>query len=482
MTVVNNTMLNAEADKYSKKYSEELAILNESYEKKYGAHKRWNESFDAIAFGKYAENFENYMPILESDQTTRDNLGSILNQGLDLVLASYSALPMQFIASIQPLDQEVGVAYFRRAVATVDRAGIRAGDELMGEWGRMNDNIGDYASETIVNDSLSINSTTTGLQTVTLTGPISKHSIKISVPGKLEAFDDGAGHIFGIGINSDNSSVNYETGVLNIEFSNIAGMGLTTPTAVIVTATQLLPASQKIPAFKWDLVSKPIQVQYWMLQSSYSMVSDFVVRKKFGAALSDELVKDTVNEVSGAVLFKAIQKLRKAAIINETLPILAAHGISGGVTWSETPPAGVSPLDHRRTFDDCLENAVRRMEIIAGKGGVSFMIVGSTGRKILRTLGVQDQGAIAGPHLIGFYGAVPVFYAPNNILPANEVLVGYRGDTWFEAPLVYAPFLPVTTVKVEGNTNNSFVNTVGTAHGAGLEIVAGGFVQRITIN
>lgn len=479
MNVLNQSMLSAEAEKYSRKYSEELALLNESYEKKYKGHKKWSESFDAIAFGKYAETFESYMPVMESDQTTRDNLGSVLNQGLDLVLASYSALPMQFIASIQPLDQEVGVAYFRRAIATTTRAGVTTGDELMGEWGRMNANLGDYTSETLVNDTLTINSSTSGAQTVTLTGPISKGSVKINVPGKLDAIDDGNGHIFGIGIDSDHSSINYDTGILTLTFSNIAGMGLTaTPTPVVVIATQLIPSSSNIPSFKWDLVSKPIQVQYWMLQSSYSMISDFVVRKKFGTALGEELVKDTVNEISGAVLFKAIQKLRKAAIINETLPVL---GGLGGVTWSKSAPSGVSLIDHRRTFDDSIENAIRRMEIIAGKGGASFLIVGSEGRMVLRSLGLQDQGAIAGPHLMGFYGSIPVFYAPNNILPSDEILVGYRGDAWFEAPLVYAPFLPVTTVKVDGNTNNSFVNTVGTAHGAGLEIVAGGFVQRIKL-
>lgn len=477
--VVNMNQFSQEAERYSGKYSSELELLQESYQKRYGDHKNWSESFDAFAFGKYAETFESYKEILESDQTTRDSLGDVLNQGLDLVLAQYSALPMQFIASIQPLDQEVGVAYFRKAVAAIDRAGIKVGDELMGEWGRHNAGIADYASELVVNDSLKVNAGSgTDAKTVTLQAPVAKRSIKITIPGKLEAIDDGAGHIFGVGIDSDKSSINYETGELKVAFTNLAGMGLDGDNAVIVTSTQLLTSATNIPTFKWDLVSKPIQVQYWTLQSSYSTISDFVVRKKFGAALGEELVKDTVNQVSGAVLYQAISKLRKAAIINETL---ASVSDLGKVVWSETPPTGVSSMEHRRTFDDAIENAIRRMEIIAGKGGCSFLIVGSTGRKILRSLGLQDKGAIAGPHLMGFYGSVPVFYCPNNILPADEILVGYRGDMWFEAPLVYAPFLPVTTVKVQGNTNNTFVNTVGTAHGAGLEIVAGGFVQRITI-
>lgn len=478
--VMNMNALTEEASRYQSKYGEELTLLAESYDKKYGSNKKWSESFDAVAFGKYAETFENFLPVLESDQTTRDSLGQVLNQGLDLVLAQYSALPMQFLASIQPLDQEVGVAYFRRAVATQDRAGVTAGTELMGEWGAQNTQIGDYASEVCVSDSLSINAATTGQQTVNVPFPVAKRSLKLVVAGKINAIDDGEGHIFGLGINSDKSSINYETGVVTVEFSDIPSLGLTGPTPVVVTTTQLLPSSTNIPSFKWDLVSKPIQVQYWMLQSSYSTISDFVVRKKFGTALGEELVKDTVNQVSGAVLYQAIQKLRKAAIINETLNPIVAAGL-GGLTWSQTAPAGVSVIDHRRTFDDCIEDAVRRMELIAGKGGASFLIVGSAGRKVLRSLGVQDAGAIAGPHLMGFYGSVPVFYAPNWILPADEVIVGYRGDMWFEAPLVYAPFLPITTVKVEGNTNNTFVNTVGTAHGAGLDIVAGGFIQRIKL-
>jgi hypothetical protein len=80
-----------------------------------------------------------------------------------------------------------------------------------------------------------------------------------------------------------------------------------------------------------------------------------------------------------------------------------------------------------------------------------------------------------------FIDGVPVFYAPSSVLPANEMLVGYRGDMWFEAPLVYAPFIPVTTVSTAGQPGNVFINNVGVAHGAGLETVSKGFVQRITL-
>lgn len=134
-TLMSQSMIERDSQRYSEKYANELELLNESYQARYGEHKKWSESFDAIAFGKYAETFESFLPTLEGDQTTRDSLGSVLNQGLDLVLAQYSALPMQFIASIQPLDQEVGVAYFRRAIATTDRGAITAGTVVTGRNG-----------------------------------------------------------------------------------------------------------------------------------------------------------------------------------------------------------------------------------------------------------------------------------------------------------------------------------------------------------
>lgn len=467
--MLNNKQIEQEAKRFEAMYPEHIDALQERFKKDYGENKKWSSTFDSYAFGKYAENFESFLPMMEEDPTTRQQLGDVLKSGLDLVLSSYATLPMQFIASIQPMTQEVGVAYYRSAIATSTRGGVNSGDVLIGESGQLNSGIGEYMSENQVSQSKV--TAADGLHTIDLMGPVRGGSVRISIgQNKITAIEDGQGHVFGVGIDPDKSSIDYRTGKLVLK---LTGGIVAVNDLISASYTQLMLDSLQIPSFKWDLRSKPIIAQYWGLQASYSSIADLVVRRQFGNALSEELVKDTVSQINGAVLYRSISLLRKAALENEV--------VTGGYVWAKTPAPGVSPTEHRQTIVDALEDTTKGMELVSGKGGVSFIIAGAEARKIFRTLGVGGNKAANGPYLLGFFDGVPVFYAPAAILPGDEMLVGYRGEMWFDSPLVYAPFIPVTTVTTAGQPNNVFINNVGVAHGAGLDVVTKGFVQRVKI-
>ncbi|HEG8094224.1 TPA: hypothetical protein SFZ49_001904, partial [Campylobacter jejuni] len=206
-------------------------------------------------------------------------------------------------------------------------------------------------------------------------------------------------------------------------------------------------------------------------------VSDFLALKKFGSKLSDLASKDLLSMINNLISYNAIKQLRNATIRNEADPI-----INGPIKWSVKAAAGVSLVDHRRTFEDVYEFAHRRMELLTGLGGVSAIIVGSEGRKIYRALGMKDiERGKAGAYVLGFWTGIPVIYAPSQALPANEILVIYKGDDWFTTPLVYAPFMPVMTAEAQGRLQNVFAKQMGIVHAAGLKAVNPGFVQRVVL-
>jgi len=467
--------LEYEAESYRRDYGSLIEQVGEEMETRYEGRYSFS-TFDEVALGRYAQTWESFLPVFESDMTSRDSLGDILKVGLDLVALQYATLPIQHLASVQPLSEEAGVVYYRRAIATSDRAGISKGDILLNSTGKLGAGLPDYASEEIIDESQSIvdngGNPSAGPYTFALPAPIRSRTLNINIAGKIKGIDDGDGHIFGVGIDPDNSSIDYETGAVVVVLTDPVGSGLAIGDTITIIFSQNLVSSTEIPGFRYDLVGKVMTVKYHLLQSQYSSLANYVVKRRFGKTLSEDVARDAVAQINGAVLMSAIKKLRTAAIKNETNYSFST------LSWAGVAPSGVSDIDHRRTFTDLAETAASKIEDMSGRSAITFMIIGQTARQIYSSLGFKgERKAVPGPYLAGYFEGVPVYYAPLSVLPANEVLYGYRGLQWFESPLVYGPFLPTTVVKTAGNPN-VFSEAYGVAHGAAMDSVVPEFVVR----
>lgn len=416
---MNQLVQESKIRKYESMYAQELEIVAESLQAKFRYEMTPN---DILGFGQYAETWESYIPSFESDVTTRDNLGEVLNSNLGIIVASYSSLPIQYLGSVQPIADEAGVVYKRVAVATMTRAGVNAGDQLIGIHGGTNKLAGDYTAENITNATVSF---TTGTLTYTINMgvEVSPGYCKIDIGGKAKALDDGEGHIIGTTIDGSASTVVYSTGVITMVFNadGVSAAALTTGDLITVNGRAVLVTAQgqDIPGFIYELQSQVVQAQYWLVKTGFSSISDMIVKKKFGNDLANEVVADAAQLINMSILYKAISKLRTTAIANETI-------VGRQILFSKLPTdAGVSVADHRRTFDDTLVEATNAMYDLAGRGDVNFIIAGVNGLKILKTLGLQiTKRGTAGPHLIGFYDTtIPVFYAPNNVVRDRKSVV-----------------------------------------------------------
>lgn len=472
-----------EAQEYEIRYPQIFESVSEEFEARYGEKLPFT-TFDKVALGRYLKTWESFLPIFEDDITTRDSLGEILKVGLDLVALQYATLPIQLLASVQPLTDEAGVVYYRKAVATITRGGVTAGDTLIGYMGKANQYISEYMSERLVNTSTKIGAgPSTGEYTFTLEAPVRRRSITVTVgKTKVTAIDDGdpngsgTGHILGSYVNPNTSTINYTKGTLTLNFQNLDdNAGVVKDDPIEVTYDQDIARAASVPGFKYDVIARPIIARYFLLQSQYTSIANYVVKRRFGKSLAEDVARDTVAQVNGAVLFEAIKRLRTAAILNETTYSYSAP------SWSEAPDPGVSDIDHRRTFTDLFEKAAAQIEDMSGRSSLSFLVIGQKARQIMSSIGfAMERKQVPGPYLAGYFEGLPVFYAPTSIIPANEVIAGFRGLMWYESPLVYAPFLPTTVVRASGNPN-AFVEMTGVAHGAGIEAVVPEFVCRCLI-
>lgn len=419
-------------------------------------------AYDKVALGRYLRTWESMLPVLESDATTRDALGDIIRARLGLVALQYATLPITDLASVQPLQEEAGIVYYRRLVATTTRGGINAGDEIGNAFGILNTEP-DYYSEVRTQTVNTVANQNT--YTITLAGPVRKRLVSVRVNNQVRGVDDGEGTILGTG--GLYGTVDYATGQLTLTL-NPATVALGTD-QIVVTYHQNLVESQNVPGFRWELRSKLVQARFFAIYSQFSSVTEHIIKQRFGRVFAEDIVYDSVTQINAAVLANTVRLLRQAAL---SWPQL---------TWNSTPPAGVSTAEHRLTFLDMVETAITEIGKRSGAAARSFVVTGIKGRVVFHTLGLKSQPKNAtGPYLIGYWDGTPVYYAPETVLPADEVIVGYRGESWFEAPVVYAPYLPVMTVRASAHPNPMMQNLI-TAHAAGLETVAPEFVQRIKV-
>ncbi|AYJ73910.1 hypothetical protein phiLo_58 [Thermus phage phiLo] len=453
-----------EAQSYEKdpKYAQWIELAENFRQKLY---RKPLSPYDKVALGRYLKTWESMLPILEADATTRNELGDIIRARLGLVALQYGTLPITDLASVQPLSEEAGIVYYRKLVATSTRGGVTAGTEIGNPFGIVNANPDYYSEATTYTHSTSSGSGGPG-DTFSFTlpnTPLRKRYVSVMLGASYKAVDDGEGNLLGNGIFG---TVDYDTGAVTVTVAVSYTPGTDNLT---VTYHQNLVESTSVPGFKWELRSKLVQTQFFAIYSQFSSVTEYVIKQRFGRLFAEDLVYDATTQINAAVLSRAVKLLHQASM--QWTPL----------TWSQTPPAGVSAAEHRLTFLDMLESAITEIGNRSGAAAKSFIVTGLKGRVIMATLGLKSQPkSVTGPYLVGHWDGVPVYYAPPTVLPDNVVLVGYRGESWFEAPIVYAPYLPIMTVRGSASPNPMLQNTV-VAHAAGLESVAPEFVQRIEI-
>jgi len=452
------------------------SAFNEAYSK-FG--KQWS-LHDTVALGTYLEQWENFCQMTEEDVTTRDVLGDYMKVGLGLAAIQYVALPASFLASVQPLADEVGLIYFRELVSTMARGNIGAGEVIGSQGGRLSNDLDTYYQEagesTTALFAMGAPQTTPfAIALCTPVNPVRPRTIEVTITSIVggitttyNGIDDGNSFVIGnwptpAGLKT--GTINYTTGAVVINLTDVAYQA---GSQIVIKFHQALDQASEIPGFLYRLSSKSVRANYFILENQYSTLADYAVRRRFGRALSDDVASAAVAQINSAVLSAIIRKLNVAATN------------TGTTEWSATPPAGGWLVEHRKTVTDSFEAAAQLIDAQTGRGAVTFVLAGAYMRRVLNSIGVDMvRKPLPGPYLTGFFQNVPVFYVPEALVSAAYSVVGYRGANWFECPVVYAPFLPIVMVKGVGS--NVFNRITGVAHSAAIETVVEGFCARIKI-
>ena len=469
MKMMNESVLSDKFERGAENYFNKYRDQMESLQSKSPLSKmRTITAFDIYQLGSMLESCDEFFAMCEADGSNGD-LGIIPRIAYDVVSLSYGTSPMSIVATTQTIQEEQGVVYYKNVVAQSNLGNMTAGQSIYSATAAPKFPIG--YSDQVVSESCGNTTSSAGPYSGTLTYvPLRPYTLSIVVADTvaITLTDDGNGNLVGVGGYGTILYSGTSQGAYSFTLLGAPTSGKT------ITASYMcqIEAKTDVPIAQYELVSKPIMARVYALKSTFGMLKSFQLRKRFGVVAEDEATIDLTNAINIEIFGDMLRKMLAATV--------------GNTTWASTPPTGVSLFEHYQTFKYSLNAAENVMVTNAGRGTKSFMIAGSTACGIIQSLPgftmMFDGNSISGAHMFGTLDGVPVIRVPvAALMPANKVIIGYKGVSAFEAAAVYAPYMPLTVTSVLP-TPNPILQQKAAAVWAAVDVLVPNFLTLLTIS
>lgn len=442
------------AEMFMKKHRSHMEAL----EKSPLAKVRSLRSMDYYAVGSMLEQWDTYKHICENTGSL-NALGSLPTIAHDVITAVYGASILPIIASVQPIEDEQGLVYFKQVRGP-------AGNVLMDPRTGAKTPVG-MSTNKIINNNFATTASGDVTYTIALGTTVRAQSLKLSLNANVFCEDVGPrgadkniGALLGAGMSG---TVNYATGVVDVVLSADPAGAFPIKGEYQVnfeTSTDL----KKISTY---LDSKLLKAEVYALKGTVGLLAQYSMQKRFGKMASDELAQDLVLEINKEIGGDIIKKLRAGASdFTKT-------------EFSRTPEAGVSQFEHRQAYKYAQADAEAQLLAQAGRGVISTMIVGSKHASFIKGLpGFKplSDGNTVGAHVWGQLDGVTYVRVPeSDVLGVDEGVGIYKGQSPFEAPCVFAPYMPLTVTDMLPETPNPLINQRAAATMAAVDVTVKNF-------
>ena len=276
--------------------------------------------------------------------------------------------------------------------------------------------------ETVTGSINGSNKVFVGNSTGALTkAPLRAFFVRVFLNGAPVAADDGAGNMVGAALDpAQTNTVNYTTGAFTITFVTAPATGSTL--TVQYSFDSEVPANYtNIKSLKLTLTDYNFRARPWPLYLSWNKMTELLLGTTLDIDAEEALIRGAGDELKKSLDFQAVKFAYGYAKGNTSVSFNADFAAAGAD----------SAVNHVKSFGRVVEQAGKVIYNYLQRGGVNNMVVGTdlaaylTLHDKFTTEGLQPK---VGIYRAGTLNGIPVYQAPNDVIPANEFLGIWRNE------------------------------------------------------
>lgn len=395
-----------------------------------------------IALAKVLENTQKRMNYSLNEATQSDMVGPYKRYALDIITGMFPNLIAMDLVNVQPLENKYGIINYVKYTAGSTKYPTTAGDEIATTFNYTGSNQ-NYTGQICPMQALATPDAGT-----TLTATVPWAPVVSGVAGSVEVDlvigtttyvlkDNGADVLSvptgGTAIpNFTSGAINYATGAISLVFS--ASTTLASISASWLWNNEYAPA--EVPQINLEIVSLPVLAKSRKLKALWSFDASYELQKEYGQDLNGLLAAQSAAEIAHEI---------DVEILND----LHTQAYGSALTWSAIPPYGVSQAAHYESLKTVFNQASNQIFQRTKRAMGNFVVVGTNVATVLESTPSFQPASLGnnvGPYFLGTWGGFKIYKNP--FYDPNAWVVGYKGDSLFDAGYCYAPYMPVMTTQM----------------------------------
>jgi len=400
-----------------------------------------------------------------TEDTYTDAIDTLQRHGFKIIAALMPTLVSEEIVSVQAMDRRKGEIYFLDFDYGDSKAGVTAGDTMIGAKTGQATTTTDYSSDWDyytpsgwVGTGLVNAYTSATLRRV----PILANTVTITAVATdnttMTVTDDGDGNLVG-DIGSGTNSINYTTGAVTVTFESFVKSAASVQIKFRYDWERM--GETGVPTVNIDILSQDVQAYDRMLRARWMIGAAYDLEKVHGRSAQSDLMTALVSEIRHEI---------DAEIMNLLLTTAASSGATTISFDTTSPYTQVGKWEYYKELIFTLETASEAIFQQTKRGIGNYIVCGQQLMQLL--VGLDDfESAIgpnsqppSGPHRRGVFRGRWVIYS-NPFYASNKFLLGWKGEGWMNAGAVYAPYMPAFTTPVTALDDARYRVAVMTSYG-----------------
>ena len=391
------------------------------------------------ALAKVLENTSHFIKYSLTEATQSSDIGQYKRAALDIVAAVVPNLIAYDLVSVQALDNRIGMINYIEYLYGNKKGSTQSGTAFATTL-NLHAVDKDFTSRLVKGEAYSFSGTVSTTQLEWK--PVLPKTVKVLVDDAsdtntgLYTDKNGDGNLWldGAAAATADFKVAYTTGIVSYPTSFIAANDTV---EFSYSYNNEFVAANDIPEISLKLTSLPLEAKARRLKAYYAFEANYELTKEYGHDAQQLLNATAAGEIMREIDAEICFDLYNNA------------GAGPELVWSKAQPIGVSLVDHYDSFVVKLEEGSAQIQQATRKVPANFAVLGTQAAVVARTVrGFTPSGvkSMVGPYFLGTVGNLRLYVQPE--FDVNSFVLGYKGETLFDAGYVYAPYMPIMTTDM----------------------------------